>query len=63
MRDLNKVIVMANYAMRKHSFGEFVTKLKLCYNYPNYNIAKLFSLTSPLPWHEDRVESSGLTEK
>lgn len=38
---------MANYAMRKHSFGEFVTKLKLCYNFPNYNIAKLFSLLLP----------------
>lgn len=54
---------MANNAMRKHSSGEFVTTLKLCYNFPNYNIAKLFSHLLPLPWHEDWVESSGLTEK
>lgn len=40
--------------MGKHSFGEFVIKLKLCYVF--HNNVRLFSLLLPPPCHEDRVE-------
>lgn len=40
--------------MRKHTFEEFLTKLKLLYIF--HKIAKLFSCLLSLPWHEDRVE-------